>query len=57
MEKWGPANTPEASRYLFVDPGDFRQLRILRIVDVELHLDGHKLVVREHRFTYPTRNS
>lgn len=47
MAKWGPTNTPEASRYLPVAPETFGQLRILRIGDVELHLDGHKLVVRK----------
>jgi hypothetical protein len=46
MEKWGPASTPETSRYLSVDPQTLGRLRILRIGDVELHLDGHKLVVR-----------
>ncbi|HZE02162.1 MAG TPA: response regulator transcription factor [Pseudonocardiaceae bacterium] len=37
----------QLSRYLPIDPGTFGQLRILRIGDVELHLDGHKLVVRD----------
>lgn len=37
----------QLSRYLPIDPGTFGQLRILRIGDVELHLVGHKLVVRD----------
>jgi DNA-binding winged helix-turn-helix (wHTH) protein len=43
---WGPPNTPEAGRYLSVDPQTLGRLRILRIGDVELQLDGHRLVVR-----------
>jgi DNA-binding response OmpR family regulator len=46
IESWGPTNTPEASRYLSVDPQTLGRLRILRIGDVELHLDGHRLLVR-----------
>jgi two-component system, OmpR family, response regulator RegX3 len=45
IESWGP-NTPEASRYLPVDPQTLGMLRIIRIGDVELHLDGHRLLVR-----------
>ena len=37
---------PEAGRYLSVDPQTLGRLRILRIGDVELQLDGHRLVVR-----------
>ncbi|MCA1694074.1 MAG: response regulator transcription factor [Actinobacteria bacterium] len=47
MEKWEPTSTQQASRYMPIDPGTFGQLRILRIGDVELHLDGHRLVVRD----------
>jgi DNA-binding response OmpR family regulator len=46
IESWGPANTPEAGRYLSVDPRTLGRLRILRIGDVEPQLDGHMLVVR-----------
>jgi DNA-binding response OmpR family regulator len=46
MERWTPTNTPEASRYLSVDPQSLGWLRILRVGDVELQLDGHRLVVR-----------
>ena len=34
------------SRYSLVDPQTFGQLRILKIGDVELELDGHRVVVR-----------
>jgi DNA-binding response OmpR family regulator len=37
---------PEVSRYLSVDPQTLGQLRILRIRDVELQLDSHRLIVR-----------
>ena len=43
---WGQRNTSEPSRYLSVDPQTLGQLRILRIGDVELQLDGHRLLVR-----------
>jgi len=46
MEICGPVNTPEESRYLAVDPATLGRLRILRIGDVELQLDGHKLLMR-----------
>lgn len=46
IEHWGPTNTPEASRYLPVDPQTLGRLRILRIGDVELQLDGYRLLVR-----------
>jgi two-component system response regulator RegX3 len=46
VESWGQTNTPEARRYLSVDPQTLGQLRILRVGDVELQLDGHRLVVR-----------
>lgn len=46
IESWGSTNTPEASRYLSVDPQTLGRLRILRIGDVELQLDGHRLLVR-----------
>ena len=45
-ESWGLTNTPETGRYLSVDPQTFGRLRILRIGDVELQLDAHRLVVR-----------
>jgi DNA-binding response OmpR family regulator len=41
-----PTNTSEPSRYLSVGPKTSGQLRILRIGDVELHIDGHRLLVR-----------
>jgi two-component system response regulator RegX3 len=43
---WGLTNTPEAKRYLSVDPQTLGQLRVLRVGDVELQLDGHRLIVR-----------
>jgi DNA-binding response OmpR family regulator len=46
MEISGPVNTSEQSRYLAVDPATLGRPRVLRIGDVELQLDGHKLVVR-----------
>jgi two-component system response regulator RegX3 len=46
IENWGPPNTPEESRYRPVDPQTLGQLRVLRIGDVELELDGHRLFVR-----------
>lgn len=46
IDSWGHTNTPEASRYLPVDPQTLGRLRILRIGDVELQLDGHRLLVR-----------
>ncbi|MDQ3900093.1 MAG: winged helix-turn-helix domain-containing protein [Actinomycetota bacterium] len=46
IESWGTTNTPEASRYLPVDPQTLGRLRILKIGDVELQLDGHRLLVR-----------
>jgi DNA-binding response OmpR family regulator len=46
MEISGPVNTPEQSRYVTVDPATLGRLRVLRIGDVELQLDGHKLLVR-----------
>ncbi|MEO7195988.1 MAG: response regulator transcription factor [Pseudonocardiaceae bacterium] len=46
LESWGPMDTSEASRYLSVDPQTLGRLRILRIGDVELQLDGHRLLVR-----------
>ena len=46
IESWEQMNMPEAGRYLSVDPQTLGRLRILRIGDVELHLDGHRLVVR-----------
>ena len=46
MESRGPSNTSEASRYLSVDPQTLGRLRVLRVGDVELQLDGHRLVVR-----------
>jgi DNA-binding response OmpR family regulator len=46
MEISGPVNTPEQSRYVAVDPATRGRLRVLRIGDVELQLDGHQLLVR-----------
>jgi two-component system, OmpR family, response regulator RegX3 len=46
IESWGPTNTPETSHYLSVDPQTVGRLRILRIGDVELQLDGYRLLVR-----------
>ncbi|MGH3772602.1 MAG: winged helix-turn-helix domain-containing protein [Pseudonocardiaceae bacterium] len=46
IESWEPTNTPEASRYLSVDPQTLGRLRVLRVGDVELQLDGYRLFVR-----------
>jgi DNA-binding response OmpR family regulator len=46
IDSWGPTNAPEANHYLSVDPQTLGRLRILRIGDVELQLDGHRLLVR-----------
>jgi two-component system, OmpR family, response regulator RegX3 len=46
MEISGPVNTPEQSRYAAVGPATLGWLRVLRIGDVELRLDGHQLLVR-----------
>jgi DNA-binding response OmpR family regulator len=46
IESWGPTNTSETSRYLSVDPRTLGRLRILKIGDVELQLDGYRLLVR-----------
>ncbi|MFY9806559.1 MAG: response regulator transcription factor [Pseudonocardiaceae bacterium] len=46
IESWEQMNMPEAGRYLSVDPQTLGRLRILRIGDIELQLDGHRLVVR-----------
>ncbi|MGH3549119.1 MAG: winged helix-turn-helix domain-containing protein [Pseudonocardiaceae bacterium] len=46
IESWGQTNTQDGGRYLSVDPQTVGQLRVLRIGDVELQLDGHRLVVR-----------
>ncbi|PZS30836.1 MAG: hypothetical protein DLM61_09840 [Pseudonocardiales bacterium] len=46
IESWAQTNTPEPSRYLSVDPQTLGRLRILRVGDVELQLDGHRLLVR-----------
>ena len=46
IEDREPANTQETRPHQFVDPQTLGQLRILRIAEVELHLDGHKLLVR-----------
>jgi two-component system, OmpR family, response regulator RegX3 len=45
IEGSGPTNIPTTCRYLSVSPQSLGQLRILRIGDVELHLDGHRLFV------------
>lgn len=57
MERWRPTDTPQASRYLSVDPQSHGRLRILRIGDVELHLDGHRLLVRGKRVHLQTTSS
>jgi DNA-binding response OmpR family regulator len=46
IETWAQTNTPEPRRYLSVDPHTLGRLRILRVGDVELQLDGHRLLVR-----------
>jgi two-component system, OmpR family, response regulator RegX3 len=46
MEISRPVNTSEQSRYVAIDPATLGRLRVLRIGDVELQLDGHKLLVR-----------
>jgi DNA-binding response OmpR family regulator len=46
IESWAQTNTPEPGRYLSVDPQTIGRLRILRVGDVELQLDGHRLLVR-----------
>ncbi|MFY9807852.1 MAG: response regulator transcription factor [Pseudonocardiaceae bacterium] len=46
IESWGPTDTPQVSRYLTIDPQTLGRLRILRVGDVELQLDGHRLLVR-----------
>jgi two-component system, OmpR family, response regulator RegX3 len=46
IDSWGPTNTPETSHYLSVDPRTVGQLRVLKIGDVELQLDGYRLLVR-----------
>jgi two-component system response regulator RegX3 len=46
IENGGPSNTPEESCYRSVDPQTLGRLRVLRIGDVELQLDGHRLFVR-----------
>lgn len=46
MERPGATNIPKPCRYLSIAPQSLRRLRILRIGDVELHLDGHRVVVR-----------
>jgi DNA-binding winged helix-turn-helix (wHTH) protein len=46
IEGWAQTNTPEPSRYLSVDPHTLGRLRVLRVGDVELQLDGHRLLVR-----------
>jgi two-component system, OmpR family, response regulator RegX3 len=45
-ENWGSSNTSEESRYRSVDPRTLGRLRVLKIGDVELQLDGHRLLVR-----------
>jgi DNA-binding response OmpR family regulator len=41
-----PTNMLQTCRYLSVNPQSLGRLRVLRIGDVELHLDGHRLFVR-----------
>ena len=57
IERWGADEHPNASHYLPVDPQTLGRLRILRVGDVELQLDGHRLLVRGTRFTCRTRSS
>jgi DNA-binding response OmpR family regulator len=46
IERWGADEHSNASHYLPVDPQTLGRLRILRVGDVELQLDGHRLLVR-----------
>ncbi|MCA1835982.1 MAG: response regulator transcription factor [Actinobacteria bacterium] len=46
LERSTPTNIPETRGYLAVTPQSIGRLRVLRIGDVELHLDGHRLLVR-----------
>ncbi len=46
VESRGQTSMPESGRYLSVDPRTLGRLRILRVGDVELQLDGHRLLVR-----------
>jgi two-component system response regulator RegX3 len=41
-----PTSTPGTDRYQPVDPQTLGRLGILRIGDIELQLDGHRLIVR-----------
>jgi two-component system, OmpR family, response regulator RegX3 len=41
-----PVNTSETSRYVAVDPQTRGRLRMLKVGDVELDLDGYRVVVR-----------
>ena len=46
MERPWLTTTPKSSSYLSVNPQSLGGLRLLRIGDVELDLDGHRLFVR-----------
>lgn len=46
IENGGPSNASEESCYRSVDPQTLGRLRVLRIGDVELQLDGYRLLVR-----------
>lgn len=46
IESWGPTNTPGKIHYLSVDPRTVGRLRVLKVGDVELQLDGYRLLVR-----------
>jgi len=41
-----PTNTVQASRYVVVDPQTLGRLRTLKLGDVELDLDGYRVIVR-----------
>ena len=41
-----PTDTPQTHPYSLVDPHTLGRLRVLRIGDIELELDGHQLLVR-----------
>lgn len=41
-----PVDTPGTPRYQPVDPQTRGRLRVLKIGDVELQIDGHRLIVR-----------
>jgi two-component system, OmpR family, response regulator RegX3 len=46
IENWGSSNTPEERCYRPVAPQTLGRLRVLKIGDIELQLDGYRLLVR-----------